>query len=120
MSVLERNGGVEGDERMTGQPHRAKASMHTEIQPVSPHRLLFLSHSICLVLVIEEVNDKGSRVAVLDGEKVRRDKATRPAISLSPNAATVCHVSRSRQPQSAFGRTVRGVITAQCYSGTAP
>ena len=57
-------------------PGRAKASVHPEIQLVGLHGLLLLSH-VCLISVIEEVNDKGPRVAVLDGEKARCDKATR-------------------------------------------
>ena len=69
MSFLERNRDVEGDERVTGQPDRARASVHSEIQPVGLHRLLSLSH-VSLMSVIEEVNDEGPRVVVLDGVKV--------------------------------------------------
>ena len=69
---------MEGDKRATSRPVRAKASVHMEVQSVSSRRLLSLPHSICLVLVTEEANDRGLSVAVLDGEKVLRDNATRP------------------------------------------
>ena len=56
---------MEGGERVTGRTDKVEASMHTEIRLVGPHRLLLLSH-ICLVLVVDEVNDGGPRVAVVD------------------------------------------------------
>ena len=56
---------MEGDGRVTSGTDKVEASVHSEIRLVGPHRLLLLSH-ICLVLVIDEINDGGPRVAVVD------------------------------------------------------
>ena len=50
---------------MTGGADKVEASMHSEVRLVGPQRLLLLSH-IRLMLVIDEVNDGGPRVAVVD------------------------------------------------------
>ena len=50
---------------MAGWTDEVEASMHSEVRLVGPQRLLFLSH-IRLMLVIDEVNDGGPRVAVVD------------------------------------------------------
>ena len=56
---------MEGDGRVTSRTDKVEASVHSEIRLVGPHRLLLLAH-ICLVLVIDKVNDGGPRVAVVD------------------------------------------------------
>ena len=56
---------IERDGRVAGGADKVEAGMHTEVRLVSPQRLLFLSH-VRLMLVINEVNDGGPRVAVVD------------------------------------------------------
>ena len=51
--------------RVTGWTDKVEASMHSEVRLVGPQGLLLLSH-IRLMLVIDEVNDGGPRVAVVD------------------------------------------------------
>lgn len=50
---------------MAGGADKVEAGMHAEVRLVGPQRLLFLSH-VRLMLVINEVNDGGPRVAVVD------------------------------------------------------
>jgi len=54
-----------GHGRVAGCTDKVEASMHPEVRLVGPQRLLLLSH-IGLVLVVDEVNDGGPRVAVVD------------------------------------------------------
>jgi len=53
------------DERVAGGTDKVEAGMHPEVSLVGPQRLLLLSH-VRLMLVIDEVNDGGPRVAVVD------------------------------------------------------
>ena len=50
---------------MTSGAYKVEASMHSKVRLVGSLRLLFLSH-VRLMLVIDEVNDGGPRVAVVD------------------------------------------------------
>ena len=54
-----------GHGRVAGGADKVETSMHSEVRLVGPQRLLFLSH-IRLMLVINEVNDGGPGVAVVD------------------------------------------------------
>ena len=54
-----------GHGRVATWTGKVEASMHSEVRLVGPQRLLLLSH-IGLVLVVDEVNDGGPRVAVVD------------------------------------------------------
>lgn len=59
------NGVRKGHGRVTSRTDKIEASMHSEVRLVGPQRLLFLSH-VRLVLVIDEVDNGGPRVAVVD------------------------------------------------------
>ena len=50
---------------MTGGAYKVEASMDPEVGLVGPQRLLFLSH-VRFMLVVDEVDDGGPRVAVVD------------------------------------------------------
>jgi len=50
---------------VAGGADKVEAGMHAEVRLVGSQRLLFLSH-VRLMLVIDEVNDGGPRVAVVD------------------------------------------------------
>ena len=54
-----------GDGRVAGGADKVEAGMHAEVRLVGPQRLLFLSH-VRFMLVINKVNDRGPRVAVVD------------------------------------------------------
>jgi len=54
-----------GHGRVTSGADKVEASMHSEVRLVGPQRLLLLSH-VCLMLVIDEVNNGGPRVAVVN------------------------------------------------------
>lgn len=55
----------EGHRRVTGGADKIEASVNAEVRFVGPQRLLLLSH-VCLMLVVNEVDDGGPRVAVVD------------------------------------------------------
>lgn len=50
---------------MSGRADEVQASVHTEIDLVLAARLLLLKH-VGLMLVVEELNDRHPRVAVVD------------------------------------------------------
>jgi hypothetical protein len=50
---------------VTGGADKVEASMHSEVRLVRPQGLLLLSH-VRLMLVIDEINDGGPRVTVVD------------------------------------------------------
>ena len=51
--------------RVTSGTDKVEASVNPEVCLVCPHRLLLLSH-VCFMLVVNEVDDGGPRVAVVD------------------------------------------------------
>ena len=50
---------------MAGGTDKVEAGMNTKVGLVSPQRLLLLSH-VCLMLVIDKVDNRRPRVAVID------------------------------------------------------
>jgi hypothetical protein len=80
-------GAQEGDGRVTGGADKVEASMNAEVRLVSPQRLLLLSH-VCLMLVIDEVDDRRPRVAVVD-------VVTKAGVSMTDSLALNCFSSNS-------------------------